>query len=120
MSKQLIFDQVSEELDRQLVKWGVQDHPCFDPLLTSPTAVKRNVWYEMPTEERAKFLCQLAEKKGNLSWTHILVEEVAEAIAEPDESKRRVELIQCIAVLVSWIESIDRRLDKQVDDTLPI
>jgi hypothetical protein len=118
MSKQLIFDQVSEELDRQLVKWGVQNHPCFDPLLTSTNALRRDLWYEMPTEERAKFLCTIAEKKGYLSWTQILVEEVAEVIAESDECKRRVELIQCIAVLVSWIECIDTRLDKHVDNAL--
>lgn len=46
---------------------------------------------------------------GDLAWSDILAEEVAEAFAETDPVKLRTELIQVAAVAVAWVECIDRR-----------
>lgn len=53
--------------------------------------------------------CDLADATGELTWTHILEEEVAEALAETDETLLRAELLQVASVAVRWIEDIDRR-----------
>lgn len=63
-------------------------------------------------ELEAKMLCREAEQKGMLSWTHILGEEVAEAISEAMNGRPellREELVQVAAVCVAWVEAIDRR-----------
>lgn len=45
------------------------------------------------------------------TWSKVLAEEVAEAFAETDPSTLRRKLVQVAAVVVAWIESIDRRPD---------
>lgn len=50
---------------------------------------------------------------GEQSWCDILAEEFMEAVTEPDEAKRREELIQLAGVSVRWAESLDRRLGKR-------
>jgi hypothetical protein len=47
--------------------------------------------------------------EGKVTWKDILLEEVWEALAEVDYLKQRAELIQVIAVGVSWIEDSDRK-----------
>jgi len=47
------------------------------------------------------------QKHNDLKWLAILMEEVGEAakeINEDDDSKLRDELIQCAAVIVSWLK----------------
>lgn len=46
---------------------------------------------------------------GGLTWRHILLEEVFEALTETDPGKLREELIQSAAVIVRWVEDIDSR-----------
>jgi NTP pyrophosphatase (non-canonical NTP hydrolase) len=67
----------------------------------------------------AKAECELAAEQRRVTWTHILVEEVAEVIeaaraetvdGDPDLASLREELIQVAAVAVAWVEAIDRRL----------
>lgn len=53
--------------------------------------------------------CDFAAAIGELTWMHILEEEVAEALAEVDEAKLRTELVQVASVACRWIEDIDRR-----------
>lgn len=65
--------------------------------------------YDTPSEAGAKGVCEDAFARGCGTWAHILVEEVAEAIAAPDDVARRAELVQCAAVCVAWCENIDRR-----------
>lgn len=104
---------VIRERQAQESKWGQQNHPWLDPVLlnrnggASPQRLAEE--YEIPTESRAKFLCENAFKIGIGSYAHILVEEVAEAVAEQDEAKARIELIQVAAVAVAAVEAIDRR-----------
>jgi hypothetical protein len=106
-----VFEQIRDEIKRQDEKWGDQTHiPSVDPyLLSIRDVVKLAETYEIPTEYRAKMICQLAVKRGEVTWGHIAVEEMAEIIgAMGDEKHRRVELVQLAAVLIQWIHKIDK------------
>ncbi|GGP06721.1 hypothetical protein GCM10012278_31600 [Nonomuraea glycinis] len=46
---------------------------------------------------------------GTLTWRHILMEEVLEALAETDPDRLRAELVQVAAVAVKWTQALDRR-----------
>ena len=52
--------------------------------------------------------CQAAHANGTLTYQHILLEEVFEALAESDPLKLKDELIQAGAVIVKMIELINR------------
>lgn len=95
-----VLEAVIVERAVQAARWGVQDHPSVDPALS----------YGIPTELRAKAACDMAGQAGVLTWAHIAVEELAEAVDAVDEVARREELVQLGAVVVAWIESIDRRV----------
>lgn len=118
-----ILEEIKKERCLQDLKWGIQDHPSVDPILTGRNggATPQRICeeYEIPTEERAKSLCNLAALKGVLTWSHILVEEVSEVISTlSDDGKRREELVQLAAVAIAWIQSIDRQNRKdRKDDT---
>lgn len=89
------------ERRRQDQKWGQQNH--LDGT-ASPW------WKEFGhTSDLAKQLCGRAAEQGSLTWFHILHEEMCEAFEETDPKKLRVELIQTAAVIVAWIEAIERR-----------
>ncbi|MFI7630233.1 hypothetical protein [Microbispora rosea] len=92
-------EEVRAELARQDAKWGVQDHPdgthdCQD---TRAYADMAREW------------CQSAAEAGEVTWQHILNEEVAEAFAEEDPEKLLAELLQVEAVARQWRMSIRRR-----------
>ncbi len=107
-----VLNEVFNERLRQRDKWGDQNHPCLDLVLlnrsggSSPQRMCSE--YEIPSESRAKYLLEAADEKGALTFAHILIEEVSEAISEFDIDKRREELVQVAAVAVAWIEKIDR------------
>lgn len=63
----------------------------------------------------AKNRCDQASADGVLTWHDVLLEEVAEALAETDQDALREELIQVAAVAMRWAQDIDRRLA----DSLP-
>lgn len=111
-----VLDEIVWERQRQDIKWGEQDHPDVDQVLMNRPggcSEKRMAeQYEIPTASRAKYLCELAAERGETTWGHILVEEVAEAIeAATQESTQllREELVQVATVAVAWVEAIDRR-----------
>lgn len=108
----ILLDIVSER-HRQDEKWGEQNHPSVDTvLLDRPggcSAERMCEHFEVPNETRAKFLCDTADKNGQLTWSHIAVEELSEAISAPDDEQRLDELHQLAAVVVAWIENIKRR-----------
>jgi hypothetical protein len=52
--------------------------------------------------------CDDAFDRGEGTWRHVLLEEVAEALAESDPVRLRAELVQAIAVGTAWVECIDR------------
>lgn len=94
-----VLDDVERERMAQHRKWGEQHHPSGTPgmwRVTTLDALSRKV------------ACQMAADAGNVTWAHILTEEVAEALEESDPTRLRTELVQAAAVIVAWVEDIDR------------
>ncbi len=89
---------VAEELDRQRLKFGEQNHPDG----TGGSAFKA-------AADTFRQLCDWDTKTGAVTWRIILQEEVYEALAESDPAKLRAELVQVAAVAVQWILALGRR-----------
>ena len=101
----IVLCEVGDERQRQDAKWGEQNHPDGTGGLDRRNAADaQRRWTNM----------QAAEK--TLTWTDILEEEVAEAVAETDPLAVRAELIQVAAVAAAWVQAIDRRLSAQIVD----
>ena len=104
-----IFEEIKAERERQELKWGVQNHPILDPMLIHRDAKRMCEEYEIPSEERAKQMCDIHLERGDATYMHILVEEISEATSCLDNVQQlRKELVQCAAVVVAMIESLDR------------
>lgn len=88
---------VAERL-RQNAKWGEQNHP--DGTGSPYSTIDAN-YYRMR--------CDTAFAEGRGTWAHILQEEVAEAIAETAPDKLTAELIQVAAVVLAWVEAVQRK-----------
>jgi hypothetical protein len=89
---------VDTERQRQLAKWGDQEHPNG----TGITEAQQEL------ADHARTACQQAFAEGRGSWAHVLMEEVREALAEKDPAALRAELVQCAAVIQAWIHDLDR------------
>jgi hypothetical protein len=90
--------EVDAERQRQLAKWGDQQHPNG----TGITEAQQEL------ADHARTACQQAFAEGRGSWAHVLMEEVREAFAEKDPAALRAELVQCAAVIQAWIHDLDR------------
>jgi hypothetical protein len=109
--------EVCAEVAAQEEKWGLnQTHPDVDQVLMNreggATARRMAEHYEIPTASRAKFSCNLADRRGELTWADIAVEELAEVIeaaTQKGASETRYELVQLEAVCRSWRMDMDRR-----------
>lgn len=112
LRQQSIFARIGDEIKRQEEKWGVQDHPMFDQVITN--RVGRQIdrlakEYEIPTPRRAKQLANHMVDRGELTWMHILSEEHSELLEKYWDQREVVEeLIQVAAVSISAIDSILR------------
>lgn len=113
---QSIFEEIVEERKRQNTKWGQQDHPSIRELSEHLPEAQAH-YYEIPTEERAKSLCNVAFDSGVPTYAHIAVEELSEVVGAADEIERRKELVQLAAVVVQWIQNIDRSNKTQMEVT---
>lgn len=100
MSYDRIFDEVRQERLRQDAKWGPQRHPLGTGGREFIELCKR---YREITDQAAA--------DGELTWTHILLEEAYESLAEGHPKMVRAELIQTIAVAAYMIEQIDREAE---------
>lgn len=113
MSTLSVLDEILAERRRQDEKWGEQNHPDVDPvLLKRRDGTRMCEEYEIPSETRAKWLCQEHARRGDISWPHIAVEEMSEAVAAfttKNVAEGRRELVQLVAVVIQWIQAIDRR-----------
>lgn len=92
-----VLNDVEDERDRQVARFGEQSHPdgtdeCFSVMA-----------------DIARQAADSADRAGCLTWLDILREETEEAAAETDPDKLRAELVQVAAVCVAWIEDLDRR-----------
>ena len=99
-----LFAAIQREQDRQIAKWGVQDHPSFHDTVHHEALVR---------DDAVRFFkdaCAESASAGTLTWEEIFLEEMAEARAEINNDENlKTELIQIAAVALSWIESINRK-----------
>lgn len=103
MSEQVLVE-VGDEMDRQLQKWGPQNHASYTPCIASE-------YNGQIDADSARMVCDSKAAAGNVSWTDIFLEEVFEAVDEAQQGdliNLRKELVQVAAVACSWIQSIDR------------
>lgn len=111
-----IFAAIKSERAAQEKKWGEQNHPMLPEGRTHPIALSypsaaKSICDELgiPTEDKAKELTDLRAHQGELSYFHILQEEVSEAVCALDDyESMRKELIQVAAVTVAMIQALDR------------
>lgn len=108
-----VLAEVAAERHRQDERWGEQNHQNGTGSAYAAEA------------SSARKECDRAAGAGELTWRHILLEEVAEAGAEHDPASLRAELIQVAAVAVAWAEALDRaatgstRSKSRKDDSRP-
>lgn len=95
-----IANEIVEERLAQLEQWGTQDHPSSFQNHIDPKLAKQ--------ADRWKRINAARDNEGKPSWDGILLEEVYEALSEPDPLLRRLELIQVAAVAAAEVEAIDR------------
>ena len=95
-----LLEEIELECDSQDAKWGIQDHPDYTYMFLDVLSLDDRV---------ARKACEDAFLIGYGSWTHIVLEELAEAVSAEDGTDMREELIQLAAVIVQWIHAIDRR-----------
>lgn len=93
-----VYLELEAERLRQDKRWGEQNHPDGTglPIQARMAVFKRKT-------------CETKFRHGEGAWADILMEEVAEALAESDPSALRAELVQVAAVSLAWVEAIDRR-----------
>ena len=104
-----IIQEIKTERLYQDGKWGIQNHPILDPMLIERSPERMCEEYEIPSETRAKAMCDIHAKRCDVTYMHILVEEISEvASCGKDTVALRKELIQCAAVVIAMIESLDR------------
>lgn len=111
-----VLAEVADERARQDAKWGVQSHPDVDVMIArlNGAGAARHAarFYGIPTAAAAQAETDAAARSGQVSWAHIAVEELAELIeaaALGDAAATRTEALQLAAVLVQWVQAMDRR-----------
>jgi hypothetical protein len=92
-----VLSDFAAERERQLVKWGPQQHPDGTSIGHAEAA------------NHYRALADVRAARGALTWLDILLEEVFEAAAETGAEALRAELVQVGAVATAWIEDIDKR-----------
>ena len=100
------------EQERQLSKWGQQDHPDLSDAaaFNKPDRVAEILGIPHAQYARARCEGDFNARMGN--WAVILIEEVAEAIEQAalgNEQALQEELVQVGAVCASWAQAIGRR-----------
>jgi len=96
--EQTISQEVLNERTRQDSLWGEQNHP-------DGTGAPEDI--ALANLSRARY--ERASEYGQLTWKHVLDEEVGEVFQETDPAKIREELVQVAAVAMAWVAAIDRR-----------
>jgi hypothetical protein len=103
--------EVEAERERQNEKWGEQNHPDGTDPDTDPLERILEPGWNNATDlaTNATNVTDSGLKDGTVTFQDIFLEEVFEAIAEEDEEKLYVELVQVAAVAQQWAEAIRRR-----------
>lgn len=95
-----ILAEIGDERRRQDKLWGLGQ-------LGIPDGTGHEKFKELASAARIE--CNRATAAMEVTFMHILLEEVMEALAESDEDRLRAELIQVAAVAAKWVQAIDRR-----------
>ncbi|MGA4995842.1 hypothetical protein [Nonomuraea bangladeshensis] len=97
---------IRAELAAQDAKWGEQNHPngTGDALAN---ALGVPIGGRLADVHRR--FCRNAAEVGKVTWRHILLEEIYEALAETAPDKLAAELLQVAAVAVQWRGALRRR-----------
>ena len=110
VSTEAVLGHIRDERARQNTKWGEQNHPDGTGPDTHPLrTICSDATPASALADIATFATDTAAELGLVTWRNILLEEVFEALAEPDPAKLRTELVQVAAVAAQWVEAIDRR-----------
>lgn len=107
-----IFSQIQAERGKQQAKWG----PC-QQLPDVPSRQYRQgmsvfTHHQVPRASEARQACQDAARVRECAWSHVLLEEVFEALEEAEAGNieaLKEELTQCAAVISQWLEDIELR-----------
>jgi hypothetical protein len=109
LEQKLIIAEILEERGRQIEKFGIQNYPILDPMLLHRDGIRMCVEYEIPSEKRAKQKLEIQLERNKLTYMHVLIEEVSEACeCGSDVQSLKTELIQCAAVIIGMLESLER------------
>lgn len=118
MSRMSILGEITAERNAQDSKWGQQNHPdgtgpfmgiSLPPSQPTTSLMDRSHYTYTWLSHYFRQRCNRLHDEGDGTWEQILSEEIYEAYAESDPVKLRTELVQSAAVIVAWIEAIDRR-----------
>lgn len=93
-----ILHEIRLERSKQDNEWGEQNHDNG----TDKSHYNKLTYF-------ARIECERAREQANLTWAHILREEVYEALAEEEYKPLRAELLQVAAVCIAWIQCLDRK-----------
>lgn len=93
-----LLELLDKEMDNQNFKWGEQNHPDGTGLM---------LYHVLADKTRKR--CDEAVANGKVTWRHILLEEVYEALAEDNPKTLSEELVQVAAVALQWVGAIQRR-----------
>ncbi|MDP3208119.1 MAG: hypothetical protein Q8M65_03130 [Rhodoglobus sp.] len=114
----LIAEEIRREVMRSIEKHGDQANlPAGTGRHTSPlrdmangvtSMVDFQQYWARTARADAVVSTDRASYDGSVTWWHILREEVFEASAEDDPMGLRAELVQVGAVVLKWIEALDR------------
>ncbi len=106
---EVAINDVRAEIERQILKWGEQNYPFLDQELVNRHPDRMCEEYEIPTENRAKTMCEIHSRRGDVTYMHILMEEVSEAASCGTNTEAlHKELVQVAAVAISAIVSLKR------------
>lgn len=101
-----IVKDIKTEMKIQESKFGEQNYPILDKQLIGRGSLRMSENYEIPSEDRARQLVEIHAKRNELTWMHILIEEIAEIASCETSEYLYEEIIQSAAVLVQMALSV--------------
>jgi len=103
---------VGDEVARQDAKYGDVRSLPYVPKQMHVDAF-RNYSLMITSEANAKSMCERHSKDGTITWSHVLIEEVAEAIEAKSDYEMMEELIQVAAVAINWAAHLVNEINKE-------